>query len=104
MKRQTPIEKFYENPKMGESVGTFDALALFEALSSTKFRKSAMWRFKVIYDELDGSAGMGVFTVFDEFISFLFDKCSVGLQKVIGLHYDRSYGLVSVFLAKEVGQ
>lgn len=99
MKRQTPIEKFYENPKTGEVVGTFDALALFDALTRTKFRKSAMWRFKVIYDDGD-SVETSAFTVFDEFLSFLFDKCSVGLQNVVGMHYDRGYSFVSVFLAK----
>lgn len=98
-KRQTPIEVFYEQNK---DCMKLDMLELFQALGNTKFA-SGSWVFNAVYDasfrDFD-QQGYKRFTNKDDLIGFVFDQCETGTQEVIGMHYNRPNGKLSIFMAR----
>lgn len=95
MARKSVFEKYYAEVR--ESGRPLDEVDFFEALSKTKFKESACWKFKAIFntnDEMDSA----IFNKVDDFIGCVFDKCTVGNNKIIQIYYNREFGLVSAFM------
>ena len=91
------FEKYYDQVRSGERA--LDEVELFEALSKTKFRGTDCWRFKVYFDTEDSMSAF-VFTKVDDFIGCVFDKCSMGNNKLIQIYYSKQYGLISAFMVE----
>jgi hypothetical protein len=96
MARKSVFEKYYAEVR--ESGRPLDEADFFEALSKTKFKGTDAWTFKVVFDTNAGTV-VGRYSNVDDFIGFMFDKCTVGNNKIIHIFYDKESGLVSVFLA-----
>ena len=95
MVRKSIFEKYYDQVRSGERA--LDEVDLFDALSKTKFRRTACWKFKVIFNT-EESMSASVFTKVDDFIGCVFDKCSIGNNKIIQIFYDKEFGLISAFM------
>lgn len=95
MARKSIFEEYYDQVRSGDRA--LDEVDLFDALSKTKFRRTACWRFKVIFNT-DESMDYSIFTKVDDFIGCVFDKCSVGNNKLIQIFCDKAFGLVSAFM------
>jgi hypothetical protein len=97
MVRKSIFEKYYDQVRSGERA--LDEVDLFDALSKTKFRGTACWKFKVIFNT-EESMSASVFTKVDDFIGCVFDKCSIGNNKIIQIFYDKEFGLISAFMVE----
>ena len=102
MARKSIFEKYYDQVRSGERA--LDEVELFEALSKTKFPGTNSWTFKVLFDTDVGTV-VERYNNVDDFIGFVFDKCTVGNNKIIHIFYDKEFGLVSAFLVgRDVGR
>lgn len=95
MVKKSIFEKYYDQVRSGDRA--LDEVDLFDALSKTKFCGTACWKFKVIFNT-EESMSASVFTKVDDFIGCVFDKCSIGNNKIIQIFYDKEFGLISAFM------
>lgn len=95
MARKSIFEKYYDQVRSGDRA--LDEVDLFDALSKTKFGGTTCWKFKVIFNT-EESMSASVFTKVDDFIGCVFDKCSIGNNKIIQIFYDKEFGLISAFM------
>ena len=95
MARKSVFEKYYaEVRELGRPL---DEVDFFEALSKTKFKGSACWKFKAYFDTND-EMDSAIFNKVDDFIGCVFDKCTVGNNKIVQIYYNREFGLLSAFM------